>query len=167
MNLQIHLNHLGYETRSAKRAILRGSRAAADPGRDLDFLVKDSEKGAVELRAKARYCGPIAHWKDWLFWTLDFSELAKVGRFVIEMPGAASGLRSEPFEIAEDLLVRRTVPAVLKYFRSQRCTGILDEADRDLGFFGPRGIGSTCTGGGTMPLETRASTSAISPTPTS
>jgi hypothetical protein len=139
MNLQIHLNHLGYEPRSVKRAILQGSRGAADPGRELDFLVKDSEKGTVELRAKARYCGPIAHWKDWLFWTLDFSELAKVGRFVIEMPGAASGLRSEPFEIAEDLLVRRTVPAVLKYFRSQRCTGILDEADRNLGFFGPRG----------------------------
>lgn len=136
MSLHIHLNHLGYDTRSAKRAILRGRSGSAVPGREPDFLVKDSEKGTAELRAKARYCGPVAQWRDWVFWSLDFSELARDGRFVVEIPGAAA-LRSDTFEIAENLLVRRTVPAVLKYLRSQRCTGILDEADRNLGFFGP------------------------------
>jgi len=137
--IEILTNHIGYDRGSVKKAVLRGRSGAGIPEKSTEFRVIESGSGKTVFEGKARFIGPVARWKDWVFWSLDFSALAKEGCFAVEMPGTtASVLRSEPFEIAENLLVRRTVPAVLEYFRSQRCTGILDEADRDLGFFGPR-----------------------------
>jgi len=139
MDMQILLNHVGFDSRSVKRAIIRGAQADVEPKCDLDFRVVEVEHGGVRFVGKALYSGPVARWKEWVFWVLDFSALTDEGRFFVEIPRpAAPVLRSEPFEIGERLLERRTVPAVLNYFRSQHCAGVLDEADRNLGFFGDR-----------------------------
>lgn len=88
---------------------------------------------------KARFIGLVSSWKDWVFWSLDFSGLTETGSFAIEIPTPArTEIRSESFEIAEGLLLDSTIPAVLRYFRSQRCTGIWDQADRAVGFVGRR-----------------------------
>jgi hypothetical protein len=142
--MEILVNHLGYESSGPKKAVLKACLAdpadtaapnARAPAVSLAFRVLDAA-GGVALKEQARFIGPVPRWKDWLFWILDFSGLHRQGRYVLELP--ASGLRSEPFEIADRLLLRRTVPAVLRYFRSQRCGGAWDEADRHVGFYGGR-----------------------------
>jgi hypothetical protein len=143
--LEILLNHIGYDTRSPKKAVIRSRAGAGIPEQSFEFRVVESESGNPVFEGKARFIGSVARWKEWIFWTLDFSDLAKSGCFMIQAPrftgspaDPAPVLRSAPFEVAEDLLLHRTVPAVLRYFRSQRCTGVWDEADRRVGFVGRR-----------------------------
>lgn len=144
-SIEILINHIGYDTRSAKKAVIKSRAGAGLPERSLDFRVIGSESGNTVYKGVARYIGAVARWRDWIFWSLDFSDLVKSGRFVIQVPASAAAtadttplLMSAPFEVAEALLLLRTVPAVLQYFRSQRCTGIYDEADREIGFAGRR-----------------------------
>jgi hypothetical protein len=141
----ILINHLGYERGSVKKAIVRGQTGSGGIEGISDFLVIDDRSANTVFRAKARFDGPVARWKDWVFWSLDFTDLEQSGRFVIQVPVSAASpahspsvLRSAPFEIAEDLLLRRTAGAVLQYFHSQRCRGVWDRADRNIGFFGAR-----------------------------
>ena len=44
--------------------------------------------GKAAWRGRASYVGPVEGWKDWVFWSLDFSELAREGRYVLVVPGA-------------------------------------------------------------------------------
>ncbi len=135
-DVEILINHIGYDTRSVKRAVIKSRAGAGLPKRSLDFRVAGSESGDMVFKGEAPFIGPVARWRDWVFWRLDFSELVKPGRFVIQLP--ESLCRSAAFEVAEDLLLHRTVPAVLQYFRSQRCAGIWEEEDHSIGFAGRR-----------------------------
>jgi len=137
--MEILINHIGYDTRSTKKAILKDRKGSGKAVRALDFVVVRSESGQPVFRGKARFIGSVASWKDWVFWSLDFSGLAVTGFITIEIPAAPQPeIRSEPFEIAEGLLLDQTIPAVLRYFRSQHCAGIWDQADRNVGFAGKR-----------------------------
>ena len=143
--MRILVSHVGYDAGEPKKAVLRtGSAeripAAPIPAVPLSFRVVDAASGAVVFEGMAQFVGPVRRWRDWVFWTLDFSGLRRQGRYTLEIPGngPAGGLRSEAFEIGERLLLRRTVPAVLRYFRSQRCGAAWDEADRRAAFFGGR-----------------------------
>jgi hypothetical protein len=156
IRLEILTNHIGYDRSSVKKAIVKGKLNSGIPEQDLDILIVDSDSGKMPFRGKASFIGPVDRWKDCMFWSLDFSGLEESGRFAIEVavpaapapaaPAATSPLastppwlfRSAPFEVSEDVLLKRTVPAVLQYFRSQRCTGVWDDADRRAGFVGPR-----------------------------
>jgi len=140
--MEILINHIGYDTESTKKAVIKSRRGSGHPEQALEFLVIESESGNPAFRGKARFIGSVASWKDWVFWILDFSGMKQTGGFYIELDppvrSPRSLIRSQPFEIAEDLLLDRTIPAVLLYFRSQHCTGIWDQADRNVGFVGRR-----------------------------
>ena len=43
-------------------------------------------------------------------------------------------MRSFPFQIERDLLEKNTLSSVIYYFKGQRCSGLLDKADRHLKF---------------------------------
>ena len=43
-------------------------------------------------------------------------------------------VRSHPFLVQKDLLERNTLSNVIYYFKGQRCSGLLDQADRNLSF---------------------------------
>ncbi len=140
--MQILVNQVGYETGSAKRAVLKNLKTGEAPRKTVEFVVREENSGKTVFKGKGLYVGPVDSWKDWIFWTLDFSDLRKNGRYSIELPpdggSTEAAIRSEVFEIGKNLLLTRTVPAVLRYFRSQRCRGFLDEADRSLSFVGKR-----------------------------
>ena len=137
--MEILINHIGYHPGSTKKAILKDRRGSGSAERALDFVVVKSESGEPVFRGKARFIGSVAGWKDWVFWSLDFSGLTETGFFAIEILAAPPPeIRSEPFEIAEDLLLDQTIPAMLRYFRSQHCPGIWDQTDRTVGFAGQR-----------------------------
>ncbi|HTX92250.1 MAG TPA: glycoside hydrolase family 9 protein [Anaerolineales bacterium] len=128
--MKILTNHLGYEPAGPKTAILLG-RAGDRP---LAFQVRNAGTGEVVLHGTPVEAGPVHKWRDWHFWTLDFSPLEMPGQYFIE----CGPVPSFPFRLQTDLLERNTLSDVIYYFKAQRCSGALDRADRDLPFAPPR-----------------------------
>jgi hypothetical protein len=136
--MEILHNQVGYGAAEPKRAALKSGPEALVPAAPVPFRVVDASSGAGVLEGEAQFVGPVRRWKDWLFWSLDFSGMRRPGRYRLELPARGRSERSEDFEVGEGLLRRRTVPAVLSYLRSQRCSGALDQADRSAPFHGGR-----------------------------
>jgi hypothetical protein len=127
---KILINHLGYESAAAKHAVILGHA-----GDDLSgFVVMDAATGKQVLAGVARKIGPVDHWKDWCFWTVDFDSVTNEGTYWIECETGHGTDRSFPFPIQHDVLERNTLSSVIYYFKGQRCSGLLDQADRDLKF---------------------------------
>jgi hypothetical protein len=136
--MEILLNQVGYDSSEPKRAVLKSSPKQGLPQATVRFRVLDASSEAAVLEGEAPFVGAVQRWKDWIFWRLEFSGLRRPGRYRLELSAGGRSGRSEAFEVGEGLLRRRTLPAVLSYFRSQRCSGALDQADRSAPFFGGR-----------------------------
>ncbi len=74
------------------------------------------------------------HWKDWCFWTADFSPVNAEGTYLLECSTGQGRVRSFPFQIQRDVLEKNSLSSVIYYFKGQRSSGLLDKADRDLKF---------------------------------
>lgn len=120
-------NQLGYERLGPKRAVIQGRPGDAVSACALEGLAG----GRVALAAPERV-GRVAHWRDWVYWTLDFSAEEREGRFRLVCDTDAGEARSAPFRIQQDLLERHTLSDVLYYLKGQRASGALDRADRSL-----------------------------------
>lgn len=133
---RILVNHVGYDVAGAKRAVIRGGAADAFES----FKVVSCATGeSVKTGAVVRV-GPVHKWKDWVFWTADFSDVAREGVYRLECAAPDGALiRSWPFPIRKNVLERETLSAVIYYFKGQRSSGLLDQADRKLGFEGRPG----------------------------
>jgi Glycosyl hydrolase family 9/Cellulase N-terminal ig-like domain len=125
-DIKILVNHIGYEQEGPKRAVVLGH--AGDEV--ADFKVIDYSTGSNVLSGSAINIGPVDQWKDWHFWTADFSSIRIEGIYVIECATSQGNVRSFPFQIQRDLLERNTLSSVIYYFKGQRCSGLLDKADR-------------------------------------
>ena len=136
--MKILTNHLGYDSGSAKKAIIQDRAGTGVPEKSFDYQLVDERSGNTLFEGKTRFIGSVARWKDRVFWSLDFSDFVQPGRYMVQISTPAGVLRSAPFEVADDLLLHRTIPAVMQYFRGQRCTGIWEEADHSIGFVGQR-----------------------------
>jgi len=146
--MKILINHVGYETDAPKRAVLQASEAEAcalearaHRQAALACRVVDAASGEEAWQGQASYLGAVERWRDRVFWSLDFSDLRIEGRYLLvasAAAGAGAELASEPFEVGPLLVLCRTGPAVMQYFRSQRCIGSLDRADRRTPFHGGR-----------------------------
>jgi hypothetical protein len=95
------------------------------------------------LTGTPAHVGPVAKWKDWDFWTIDWTTVDKEGTYVIECTpksGAAGAtLRSHPILVQKNSLTRNTLSDVIYYFKGQRSSGLWDKADRKLTFEGKTG----------------------------
>ncbi len=125
-------NHLGYEKDGAKRAVVLGH--AGDEVST--FKVLEYPGGKEVLAGQAVNAGPVAQWKDWVFWTADLTPLKTEGFYVLECATGGGPVRSFPFEVRQNILERQTLYNVVAYFKSERCSGLLDKADRNLQFAG-------------------------------
>jgi GH18 family chitinase len=128
-------NHLGYERTGAKRAVIQGPKGVQVRG----CVVEDSGGGTKIPTSEPRYVGPVAHWRDWAYWTVDFSSVERDGTFVLVCATASGELRSSVFRIEPHVFERRTLSNVVYYFKGQRSSGLLDEADRNVPFEGAEG----------------------------
>lgn len=124
-------NHVGYDAVGSKRAVIQGH-----PGDDVRACVVEDESDANVLMVRPQPVGPVAHWRDWTYWTLDLSRLEKEGTYHVTCPTPAREVRSAPFRVQKDVLERHTLSDVLYYFKGQRASGSFDEADRSLPFEG-------------------------------
>ncbi len=120
-------NQIGYETDRPKRAVF----IATHQFPPLVFALIDETTGHPVFHGKALYSGPVDKWKNWLFWTIDFSSFNIPGtyRLKISAPGVTS---SGPFIIGTNVLEKATLSDILYYFKGQRSAGLLDQADHHL-----------------------------------
>jgi hypothetical protein len=130
--IRVLTNHLGYESQATKRAVVIG-HSTDDV---TDFKVIDERTHNESFAGTATKIGPVAKWKDWFFWTMDLSPVQSAGTYRIECSTSHGPVESLPFLIEPDLLERHTLSNVIYYFKSQRCSGLLDQADAHLPFDG-------------------------------
>ncbi|HEX4263117.1 MAG TPA: glycoside hydrolase family 9 protein [Verrucomicrobiae bacterium] len=130
--IKILVNHLGYETDAPKRAVILGR-----VGNEVNaFKIIDARSGKEILAGPTAKIGPVDKWKDWIFWTADFSAVNAEGSYSIECATGKGAVRSFPFHVDRNLLEKYTLPDVISWFKGQRSSGLLDKADHNLKFDG-------------------------------
>jgi GH18 family chitinase len=129
---QILTNHLGYDPFGPKRAVIRGT--AADDIQS--FTVRTYPDEVLVYKGTTATGTGVDHWKNWQFWSLDFTDVQREGTYIIEAQDRDRTLRSFPFKIQKNILERFTISDVLFYFKGQRKSGLFDKADRNLAFQG-------------------------------
>lgn len=140
---RILTNQVGYEPTAAKKAVIQGH--AGD--RFTTFTIKSYPTGEVVLTGTAHHNGPVLKWKDWDFWTVDWTGVTVEGIYVIECApdagtagaAAAGAVRSHPILVQKNALERNTLSDVVYYFKGQRSSGLWDKADRKMTFEGKAG----------------------------
>lgn len=129
---KILTNHIGYENTQWKQAII----IAEKPSVFNVFQLVDDHTGKVVFSDKPVARGKVDHWKDWLFWTLDFSAFTQPGTYRLQVTFNNKTVSSFPFSIAKNILEQSTVSDIIYYFKGQRSSGLLDEADHHLALAG-------------------------------
>src|ERR1700722_9534766 len=79
-NLKVLVNHIGYEKDGPKSAVILGH----DGDKVNEFKVIDCLTGRNVLSGSAVKVGPVDQWKDWCFWTADFSPINTEGTYLLE-----------------------------------------------------------------------------------
>jgi hypothetical protein len=130
--LKILTNHVGYEVAGPKHAVVLGQ--ASDTVSSC--AVKENGADRQVFSAAAHNAGPVKKWRDWNFWTFDFDQVSTEGKYYLECESSRGAIRSFPFAVQRDLLERNTLSDVIYYFKEERSTGAMDQADRHLRFEG-------------------------------
>ena len=122
--MQLLTNHLGYERYGAKQAVILA--APGLPATSAELIRCQDGHSLMQLPLKA--CGPVAQWHTGYSYSVDFTALSECGEYRIRI----GECQSQPFAVAEGLLMQQTFSDVLHYFKSQRCGGIFDRADQQV-----------------------------------
>lgn len=126
--IRVLINHIGYEYNQPKQAIV-----VADKKEPINsFELVDVVTGNKVYEGKAVYSGPVNKWKHWLFWTIDFSGFKTSGKYLVRIHVAGKPVSSWPFAINKNVLEQATISDVVYYFKGQRSSGLLDQADHHL-----------------------------------
>jgi Glycosyl hydrolase family 9/Cellulase N-terminal ig-like domain len=140
---RILINHIGYDPAGAKLAVIQGFSG----GGWSTFRVIEQATGKAALTGSVVSVGPVRKWKDWHFWTIDFSPMSQEGSYFIECASPQQTIRSFPFLVQKNVLERSALSDVVYYFKSQRCSGALDKADRSMKIEGKEGVAIDAHGG--------------------
>jgi hypothetical protein len=153
---RILTNQVGYEPLGPKSAVIQAGAGDSFA----TFAIKSWPDGKVILSGTPHHDGPVRKWKDWEFWTIDWSAVTAEGTYVIEVahgaaragapapsssspsssaPSAPPFLRSHPILVRHNALERNTLSDVIYYFKGQRSSGLWDKADRAMMFDGRPG----------------------------
>jgi hypothetical protein len=125
---RILINQVGYENSKAKRAIIQTNTRAVIP---LFQLINDST-GKTVYTGKPVHSGAVGKWKNWQFYTIDFSPYTTSGKFTLQITVAGRTITSQPFMIGSNVLEKATLSDILYYFKGQRSAGLIDQADSRL-----------------------------------
>ncbi len=135
LDAKVLVNHVGYDAAGPKRAVILGRAGDEFSG----FKILNGATGEEALSGIFVFVGPVQKWKDWRFWTADFSDVRREGTYSIECSSPKGIVRSEPFLVQKNVLERATISEVIYYFKGQRSSGLLDKADRMMRFEGRPG----------------------------
>lgn len=123
----ILINHVGYGPLAPKRAVIRSSPEISFSS----FVVRAYPTETVVFRGIVEAPTAVDQWRNWRFRAADFSDLRTEGIYFIECQDGDKVLRSAPFVIQKNILERRTLSDVIFYFKGRRCSGAMDQADRN------------------------------------
>jgi hypothetical protein len=127
-SVKVVTNHVGYEDDKAKRAII-----VTDHKLNLaTFNLVDVKTGKTVYSNKPVFSGPVDKWKNWQFWTIDFSPFTTDGTYKLQIDLPDGTVSSYPFLIGKNVLEQSTLSNVTYYFKGQRSSGLLDKADHHL-----------------------------------
>ena len=126
--VKVITNHVGYEYNKPKHAIVMAESKLGINS----FAVIDAITGKKVYEGKAVFSGPVNKWKHWQFWTIDFTNFTTYGSYYLAVANAGKTVYSYPFSIGKNVLEQATISDVLYYFKGQRCSGLLDQADHHL-----------------------------------
>ncbi len=124
--MQVLLNHVGYLPNGAKRALVQFGEPVAAHG----FAVVDAATRAVVHTGTLQTLAPVAGWKHRHFAAADFDAVTTPGRYYVLIENTWPPVHSQAFEIGSGLFGSQMLSDVVHYFKSQRCTGLFDDADR-------------------------------------
>ncbi|MFD2936666.1 glycoside hydrolase family 9 protein [Spirosoma flavum] len=125
-NVKVLTNQVGYETTKSKRAMVMADQPLTIP----TFQLINTATGKIAYSGKPVFSGPVNKWKNWLFWTLDFSPHVTEGTYQLQITASGKTVSSYPFSISKNVLEQFTLSDVIYYFKGQRSSGLLDKADR-------------------------------------
>jgi len=126
--VRVLVDQVGYETSAPKQAIIEGT----DPMDAQRFALVDADSGKPVFDGDLKPSERVSTWDGRVFRTADFSSFKTPGHYVLRVHTAQSDVSSCAFEIADDLLERETLSNVVFYFKGQRASGLMDQADRHL-----------------------------------
>jgi Glycosyl hydrolase family 9/Cellulase N-terminal ig-like domain len=126
--LQVVVDHVGYETRSSKQALVLGT----EQDHPQKFSLIDTVTGSAVMSGSLAPRGQVDAWGARTFWTADFSSWQKVGHYAIRAQSAKGEVSSCSFDIDDNLLERSTLSNIVFYFKGQRSSGLIDQMDRHL-----------------------------------
>jgi hypothetical protein len=126
--LRVVVDQVGYETHAPKQALVVGTEKD-HPQR---FSLVDEVTGRTVLSGELTPNGQVNAWGGRVFWTADFSSWQSVGHYAIRMQTETGEVGSCGFDIDDDVLERNTLSNVVYYFKGQRSSGLIDQADRHL-----------------------------------
>ncbi|MDJ1501024.1 glycoside hydrolase family 9 protein [Xanthocytophaga agilis] len=125
-------NHVGYEENKPKRAVLLADTQLSPES----FQLINQTNGSVVYSGKPVFSGPVDKWKNWIFWTIDFSDYSTNGTYLLQVSLPGKSVISYPFKIGKNILEQATISDVIYYFKGQRASGLLDKADHHLALSG-------------------------------
>ena len=126
--MQVLVDHVGYETRSVKQALIVGT----EQDHPQKFSLVDTATGVAVTSGDLTPNGKVDAWGARVFWTADFSSWQNIGHYAIQVQSARGDVQSCGFDIDDNLLERNTLSNVVFYFKGQRSSGLIDQADRHL-----------------------------------
>jgi hypothetical protein len=127
-SVKVVTNHVGYENEKAKHAII-----VTDHKLNITtFILVDTKTGKTVYTSKPVFSGPVDKWKNWQFWTVDFSPFTTDGTYKLQIDLPSGSVSSYPFLIGKNVLEQSTLSNVAYYFKGQRSSGLLDKADHHL-----------------------------------
>ena len=124
--MKILYNHLGYVATSEKTALVQapeGSLPAA-------FALIDWASGEPVFSGTPQALGAVPGWRNRQYWAADFSAVQTCGNYYLRVQSGTAQCVTPPFAIAAQLYGAALRSNLLHYFKSQRCTGVFDLADR-------------------------------------
>lgn len=141
---KILTNHLGYEPTGPKHAVILGRSENEFTGCTLN----NAGDHHVVYSVVPQHVGPVSKWRDWEFWTIDFDGFTSEGSYYFVCTSGHHAIRSYPFAIQRLILERNTLSDAIYYFKDERSSGLMDQADHHLPFDGAPQKGTLDAHGG-------------------
>jgi hypothetical protein len=126
--LRVVVDHVGYETNAPKQGFVIGDTQV----RLEQFSLIDTKTGEVVLTRDLQTTKGTSGWGEDTIRTADFSSWQQAGHYRLQVASPSGYASSCEFEINNDLLERDTLSNVVFYFKGQRSSGLIDQADRHL-----------------------------------
>ena len=125
---KVLVDQVGYDTHASKQAVIQGLPDASKQG----FRVVDVDTGKTAWQGETTPAVQVARWSDDRYALADFSGLKTPGHYYVEWTSGDRQVRSSTFDVQDNVLERHTLSNVIYYFKGQRASGLMDQADRHL-----------------------------------